>query len=79
MTFTHELYEERREDKEEGEGIGQLLLGNHRKHRKRRLVAQASDICSTSQQKVTQHTRCIIICWDLPLHQLTEGFSRHSG
>lgn len=34
MTFTYELFKERREDKEKGVGIGQLLPGNRCKHSK---------------------------------------------
>lgn len=55
MTFTHELCEERREDKEKGEGIGQLLPGNHSKHRKRRQGAPAAVGHLASQQKPTQN------------------------
>lgn len=81
MTFTHELCEERREDKERGERIGQLLPGNRCKHRKRRKVAPAAAGHLTSQQSLTQHTRCILInqkgllCWGLPCHLHNEAGS----
>lgn len=54
MTFTHEQCEERRKDEEKGQGIGQLLLGNGCKHRKRREVAPAAAGRLTSQEKPSQ-------------------------
>ena len=51
MTFTYELCKGRREDEVEGVGIGQLLPGNHHKHRKEetrlRSYCQLFDVTAT--------------------------------
>lgn len=61
MTFTHELLEERRENKEEGSGrVGQLLLGNRCKHRKRKLVALAAAGHLASHEKCARCIRSIL-------------------